>query len=240
MQGKYKMSTRISSYDVGPTRQLKPSSILMLMQEAAGRHLECDGLSYEFMREKGIVFLLVKEAIKVIDLPRCGDEITIETWFERTSGVQFLRGMLFCDAAGKTLIEALTYWIIANPDSHKILRPSSFPFVMPSVESKGINVSAQRITMPENAQNVGKRTVRYSDIDCNNHMNNAVYADLVCDYFPGGLEKRNFSSFQINFEGEAAFGEDINIKTGVNEAGVAVFEGTIGGRKCFEAIAAVE
>jgi acyl-ACP thioesterase len=240
MQGKYAMNTRISSYDVGPMRRLKPSSILMLIQETAGRHLECDGLSYEFMRDKGIVFLLVKEAIKVVDLPRCSDEITIETWFERTSGVQFLRGMSFCDAKGKTLLEALTYWIIANPDTHKILRPSSFPFDMPSVESKGIDVCAQRITMPENTQNVGVRTVRYSDIDCNNHMNNAVYADLICDYFPGGLGQRELRSFQVNFEGEAVLGEEINIRTGVDETGTAVFEGTIGGRKCFEAIAAVK
>jgi acyl-ACP thioesterase len=235
MVGKYIMKSRVSSFEVGRTRKLKPSAILMLIQEAAGRHLESDGLSYEFMRSKGIVFLLVKEAVKISRLPSCGEEISIETWFERTTGAQFLRGMRFLDEDEGILIEAQTCWIIANPQTHRIMRPSAFPFEMPCVGRDGITVEPERIKLPETAVEAGIREVRYSDIDCNNHMNNAVYIDIACDYFPGGLGEREISQFQINYEGEASLGDQIKVRTEAIESG-AVFEGTINGHKCFETL----
>lgn len=234
MVGKFSMKTRISSFEVDKTRNLRPSAILMLMQEVAGRHLESDGFSYEVMRSKGIVFLLVKEAVKIFRLPHCRDEVTMTTWFEETKGAQFLRGMQISDEKG-LLIEAQTYWVIADPETHKILRPTALPFDMPCVGCDDIKTSARKIKI-EDAKDAGVREVRYSDIDCNNHMNNSVYADIVCDFFPGGLGDRNLSEFQINFEGEATLGEKIKVKTALS-ADEAVFEGTIEGRKCFLAYA---
>lgn len=239
MEQQFSMKLRVSSYDVGPTRRLRPSVVLMMMQEAAGRHLEGDGLSYEKMRDSGIVFLLVKEAVKVTELPYYGDEITIKTWFEKTSGVQFLRGMRFCGADGRTLLEAHTCWVIADPATHRILRPGAFPFEMPCALEQAV-VSERRILAPGNAEIAGTRTVRYSDIDCNHHMNNSVYADLICDFFPGGMGDKELCAFQIDFEGEASLGDEILVKTAVEEGGGAVFEGTVNGHKCFKAYAAAK
>ena len=96
-------------------------------------HLAQDGLTYEYMRSKGIVFLLVKLAIAVKRMPRCEENITVETWFERTEGAKFVRNMRFLSETGEILLEADTRWIIADPDTHRILRPSALPFKMPEV-----------------------------------------------------------------------------------------------------------
>lgn len=245
MDGKYDMKLRITSYDVGPSRTLKPSSMLRIMQEVAGRHLEQDGLTYEFMRSKGIVFLLVKQAVKVSKLPRCEDDITAETWFESTKGAKFVRNMRFLGNQGEILIEAATLWIIADPRTHRILRPGAFPFKMPPVGGDTVNVEISRIILPDTARDKGIRAVRWSDIDCNNHMNNAVYADIICDYFPVASMERGASvnmelrNFQIDFNGEAALGDEISIKTAADAQGGAVFEGTIEGRRCFMASASL-
>lgn len=237
MVGKFSMKTKISSFEVDKTRNLRPSAILMLMQEVAGQHLESDGYSYEVMRHEGFVFLLVKEAVNINRLPHCRDEVTLTTWFEKTKAAQFLRAMQVTDEKG-LLIEAQTYWIIADPQTHKILRPTALPFEMPCLGTDGVKTSARKIRV-ENGADAGVREVRYSDIDCNNHMNNSVYADIVCDYFPGGLGDRSLKFFQINFEGEATLGEKISVKTEADEDG-ALFEGTIDGRKCFSAYAKAE
>lgn len=237
MESKYSMPVRVTSYDVGASRTLKPSSILKLMQETAGRHLDGAGLTYEAMRSKGVVFLIVKMAVDIISLPKYDDEITVETRFERTEGVKFVRSFRFFDGTGNPLIGASTFWIIADPDTHRILRPSAFPFERPEGLNGGFPIDFAKITLPDTASDAGVRRVRWSDIDCNSHMNNAVYADIVCDFFPGGLGKRQLRHFQIDFEGEAVLGDEINIKTAVNDDGAALFEGTIGGRRCFKALA---
>lgn len=235
MDGTYRMKLRVTSHDVGPERTLKPSSMLGMMQETAGRHLAQDGLTYEVMRAQGIVFLLVTQAVRITKLPHCDDEIEIVTSFERTRGARFVRGMRFFDKDGLSLIEASTLWIIADPATHRILRPGALPFELPKAGENPVGVEAKRIELPAGAGAAGVRTVRWSDIDCNRHMNNAVYADLVCDYYPGGFEGKSLGYLQIDFTGEAALGDDIEIKTTAAPDGTAVFEGTIKGKSCFRA-----
>lgn len=239
VDAKFALKTRVTSYDVGPTRTLKPSSVLKMMQETAGMHLAQDGLTYEYMRSSGIVFLLVKLAVAVKRMPRCEENIKIETWFERTEGVKFVRDMRFLSEASELLLEADTRWIIADPNNHRILRPSAFPFEMPEVGGDTVKISVSRIVVPDGAVNAGSRLVRWSDIDCNNHMNNAVYADIICDFYPQGLGFNELGSFQINFDGEASLGDEISIKTAADARGGAVISGTVSGRRCFTSHLAV-
>lgn len=235
MDTRFFMKMRVTSYDVGPTRTLKPSALMKLMQEVAGRHLAQDGLTYEYMRERGIVFLLVRLAATISRMPCCDEEITVETWFERTEGVRFIRDIRFCDEKGEVFAEIATHWIIADPHTHKILRPSAFPFNMPAFGGETVKAIVSKIQVPDILQEAGTRIVRWSDIDCNNHMNNAVYADLLCDYYPGGLGRRELSFFQIDFDGETALGDKINIKTATDPNGCAMITGTVNTHKCFTA-----
>lgn len=232
MDTTYTMETRISSYEVGPNRRLRPSVALMLMQEAAGLHLECDGLSYERMRKSGVVFLLVREAVRAARWPGYGERVTVCTWFERTAGARFLRGFRFADEAGKELLAAQSVWVIADPRSHRVLRPKEFPFVLPEA-GEGAPVEERRLRLPEGAAPAGAREVRLSDIDCNGHMNNAIYADLLCDYFPGGLKNREFSAFQIDYEAETTQGERIELAAAPAPEGGALLAGAVEGRRCF-------
>lgn len=236
LDNKYRLKVRITSYDVGMNRRLKPSSILRIIQEAASRHLEQDGLTYEYMRSKGVVFLLVKECVKINSYPRCEDIVTAETWFHGYEGVAFVREVRFLSEAGETLIEAQTNWVTADPETHRIIRPSMFPFSMPEVSDCVANVKPRRIRIPKDAEMAGIREVRFSDIDCNSHMNNTVYADIMCDYFPGSLSERELREFQIEYSNEALLGDKITILTAASEDGY-LFEGKVGDKKCFAAFA---
>ncbi|HEX2938839.1 MAG TPA: acyl-ACP thioesterase domain-containing protein [Ruminiclostridium sp.] len=233
----YRMKVRLTSYDVGPDRTLKPSSLLRIIQEVAGRHLEQDGLSYEHMRSKGIVFLLARECVKIKSHPHCEETITAETWFHKCEGVRFVRNVRLLNEGGQVLIEAATQWIITDPETHKILRPSEFTFSMPRIEENCVNLDFRKIKMPQGAAAAGTRAVRWSDIDCNCHMNNTVYADIICDFFPGGMFDRKLSEFQIDYSNEALLGDEINVLTAETEDGGCCFEGAVEGKKCFIAFA---
>lgn len=239
MDTTYTMETRISSYEVGPSRRLRPSVALMLMQEAAGLHLEGDGLSYERMRQSGAVFLLVREAVRAARWPGYGERVAVRTWFERTAGARFLRGFRFTGKAGEELLAAQSVWVLADPRSHRVLRPKEFPFTLPEA-GEGAPVEERRLRLPSGAAPAGVREVRLSDIDCNGHMNNAVYADLLCDYFPGGLGNRELSAFQIDYEAEATRGERIELAAAPAPEGGALLAGAAEGRRCFTGWALAE
>ena len=69
-----------------------------------------------------------------------------------------------------------------------------------------------RFRIPSDAQfeEAASHTVRYSEIDCNRHMNNTNYPDMLCNRIPE-MEKKEVKEFCINFLSEAPYNESIKI-----------------------------
>lgn len=215
--------------------RLRLSSVLRFMQEAAGRHLEGGGFTYEKMREEGTVFLLTRIGLRILRLPAWRETAAVETWFAGTEGAHFVRNMRFSDERGRTLIEAQTLWVTVNPETHRILRPNAGQFGMTPVVDRPSAIRAERISAPKGAPVAGRREIRYTDLDYNHHLNNAVYADLLCDYFPGGFFGREIEELQINFLGEALLGETVVITAGEDAGGRVAFSGSTEAHRCFTA-----
>ncbi len=237
------MPLKLSSFDIGAMRRMKYSVILRLLQEAAGRQLERAGLSYSILREKyEMVFLLIQAAVKIKELPKAGQNLIAETWFCGLDGARFLRGLrIYAD--GNACIEVGSQWIIANPDTHRIIRPSHFPNMeaFPIKKNDPLPVSFEKMqkgALFEENQKLAtfNRRVQYSDLDQNLHLTNAAYVDLLCDYFPGGFSGNQFSMLQIEFVKEARLDETIQIRS-IRKENHIRYEGRLGKKTCFLASA---
>ena len=68
----------------------------------------------------------------------------------------------------------------------------------------------RRIRQPEGELTLlGKRDIRYSDIDYNMHMNNTRYPDMLCDFMP--MDKiQSISEMTLEFLHESALGDTLN------------------------------
>ena len=57
---------------------------------------------------------------------------------------------------------------------------------------------------------IGSKTVLFSMLDSNEHLNNALYADLIVDFIPS--EKvRNIKGFTLDYVKEAKLGDKIEM-----------------------------
>lgn len=235
MVDKYRMEYTVNSYEVDCTRRLRLSAFLRLLQEAAGRHLDGDGMTYEAMRDAGFVFLLMQERLLLTRRPAYDEKIAVETWCRRVRGAEFIRDVRFLDADG-VLAQAETAWVLVDPEKHRILRPGVFPRPFTQLPEK-TDAALKKPALPDSMEEVGTKIVRFSDIDCNDHLNNAVYADIVCDFFPGGMRGLEPEDFSISYLGEAGEGEEITVHAAAQPAAegktAAVFEGRVGDRRCF-------
>lgn len=237
---KFSLPFTVTSNDVGPSRTLKPVSVMRYIQEVAGVHLKESGLSYEFMKENGIVFLIVKIAVKTIRHPVCGENLKVETWFEKLKGAKFLRDICIYDSDNKPVIISKSLWVAANPATHRIVRPRDYPFEIPEQSDSTVDVDYEDIDNKELPDFSACKEVLWSDIDYNYHMNNSIYASIICDYFPNGLGDKKIDFFEIDFEGEAKLCNKIDIKGYNYNDSVVSYFGTIGGSKCFKALAVVK
>lgn len=235
-EGCFAQPVRISSYETDLFSNMKLSSMARYFQEIAGRQLRENGLSYAFLREKGYVFLITKLNLLVHRYPQHMQDVVFETWAKPLGkGAEFVRCYEVRDLQGALLAEATTHWVLANPDTHKIVRPSSWPYTMPMVERSTKPAERYKIAKNTAAADVGARSVRFSDLDYNGHLNNAIYLDIIGDFLPLDILQYAVTEIRVLFRHEARLGDCIQICAGQANGDLYTSCGMVDGKVCYEA-----
>lgn len=170
----------ISSYDSNPKSTLRFSSLLKYMQEVALADCASYGATYAAMREQSMVFVLIRSSVQLDGLIRSGDVISIKTWSQSIKGASFYRDFIF-SRGGKRVGGARTQWVLLNYETRKICKPSTFKWPLVHFEERsGVEISG----IMTDGELCGRREdslVRYSLLDENAHLNNALYLDVLDD-----------------------------------------------------------
>ena len=216
----------------------KISYLMRAVQQIASDQLDALGLHFEKLFAEGMVFLLSREHIVIHKPLKAGEKITVTTWPVKAKGAQFRRTVIITDENGERMASIYTGWTLADPVQHKILRPSAFPYALnisePAEEGEE-KIAGLRPNRAEETEKGLPLAVRYSNTDCNGHLNNAVYGDLALDCLPlEVLETQRPSEFYIQFSREAKYGSCVETKIGKTEDGWYIC-GTLGEENCFEA-----
>ncbi|NLN81585.1 MAG: hypothetical protein GX136_03470 [Clostridiales bacterium] len=236
----YTWDMRITSFDVGQDRKLKLSSQLKLQQEVGERQFEQGGLGFEELVRNGLAFVITRTNSVIHRRPEFNQEIRLTTWHRSSKGVQFFRCYQFYDKNGEPLIESVSAFVLVDPDTHKILRPSVFSSFAVTEQPDRLNgcPDPEKCSLPNGLQSAGFRDVRWSDTDYNGHLNNAVYADIIMDALPRETRNRDIKGFTISFLNEALEGEIIELAAGIRhgESGDRAWvSGSHSRGRCFDA-----
>lgn len=235
----YTWKYKITSYDVGLDRRLKLSNQLKLQQEVGEIQLDKGGLGYNNLYDFGFAFVLTHLNTVIYKAPVFGETIQLRTWSRGTKGIQFFRCYQFLDSDGNLLIDSVTAFALVDTLEHKLLRPNVFDrFGVRCLSECNSCPDPSRLKLPEGMEYAGTRTIRWSDIDYNGHVNNSVYADIACDAIPGGMQNKHVTMLSISFLHEALEGNDIILKTTTikkDNKREAYISGSIENQRCFDA-----
>lgn len=214
MQTSFSFAFTVPYPDCDINGRMRVSNVMRHVQQIGGAHLDSLGLTYKKMADDGVVLLLSKEGMTIKRLPEGGERIRIETTPRKPKGGALLRDCTFYDEQGRDIIFVETTWVAADTVTHRIIRPSELKYdIIPSLEEKEYAVTSMRVREPKDAETVGERVVRFSDIDCNRHLTNAVYADIVYDFLPPDVaEQYAPKTFFVHFQHEASLGEVLTIR----------------------------
>lgn len=185
-----------------------PSALLTFMQETANHHLSALGAPLDEIRDtKGVGFLLSKLALQVYTPLHAYDKIDVETWVGDDHGFRFHRAFRIL-RDNETVAEALTVWALVRLSDHSLVRVEEFdvPFRPEALPDIKLPV---RIRFPlDPLIDRGTRTVRYSDADYNEHMNNTRYPNMLCDFLPN-MHGKYVSALNLSYVNEAHLGETL-------------------------------
>lgn len=213
----FKRSDVTAYYECDVTNKLKLSGVLRYMQQTSSLHLCSLGLPVEKLFHENLVFLLTKTNLKIHRLPVCNEGLTIGTAPTEIIGPRFIREYFIDNAEGERLVSAYSLWVLCDVSSHKILRPSAFPYdfkLHPTELCGAVGDIAIPKNIPDDSTCTGIQIpVRYSHLDVNHHVNNCFYADFVCDALPySELTTRGISKVALCFQAEASLGETLDIE----------------------------
>lgn len=210
------IDARIESYDVQPNDLIRPSALFRMFQKSAGDDLDQRGLTYDRLREHGIVFVLSKMTVTFFRDIRSYDQVAIKTFPRGCKGVAFHRDFdVLVD--GMRAAYANSSWAIIDVNDRKLLRPGAIEVVgtIPVELDDVYPIEDKRIRFQTSEMNrTDVREVYYAQIDRNGHMNNTFYPDIVYDYLPEAMRQTDVGkTMTIYYSGEILCGEKMDIYT---------------------------
>lgn len=202
----------VSTQDCDLNDIIHASAVLKYFQETATLQYDRNGPTLAELREKGKAFILSKVNMMIYGLAHRFDSLRVETWTCANSGAAFNR----CGAMynGKELIaEIHSVWALVMIADKSICKAADNPFNFGDEPMLKLDMPA-RVHVPNSlALNyAGERRIVYSDLDINNHMNNAYYPNMFCDFLPDGtMRGKRVKYISINYINESAAGEILKI-----------------------------
>lgn len=208
---KYSERYEIRWHDTDACRHMRPSQILMYMQETSNRHVAAIGMPLDDLRdEKHLAFILSRMRVAIYRRPAAFEQIEVQTWTNPARGFSSERS--FRMLCGEEIVaEATSTWALLGTEDRKLHRPEETGYAFEDEEAVDTGLPVRiRIPADLTLENLGERRIVYSDLDYNMHMNNTHYPDMLCDYLPlEDVEK--IRGFSLSYLHEAAYGNRITV-----------------------------
>ena len=237
-ENSYSRQEELTFWDCDRNKRARIAALLSKAAVFAGYDYDARGLTHEYLRGLGQAFLLSRLAMAIHEIPRAQEVLTITTWENGAKGAHLQRVYEMRDQAGRLRVSVKSDWILVDPVSRRILRPAAFtakPLTCCPVELDCPD--PKKIVLPhEGLEDLGCRTIRWSDLDGNGHLYSANYGDIIWDYLPCDLQERTPREFYINYNHEATLGETLRLVGFRNGDGSYLMEALGPDAACFTAL----
>jgi acyl-ACP thioesterase len=172
--------------DVDRENVLTLQGVFKLLQEAAIAHASQHHTGTTAMVTRGESWVLKRMAVAIERYPRYGEPLRVETW---SSGIRDFKGCrefrVFAGAGARDelVIQGTSLWVYVSMRTRSIVRvPPEVADGFPS-HSGGVfcpDLEELALAAPHTAgADVLSVSLRYSDVDANDHVNNTAYLDLL-------------------------------------------------------------
>lgn len=191
--------------------RMKPSAILYLAQEMGGRHSALMSLDYDSLARRNLFWAVTRHRVQVTRLPALGEKVRVETWPLPTTRAAFPRSVVAYDAQGNELFRCITLWVLMDLDTRKMIVPGkSGIMVVGTIRGNELPAPAGLIPKPLGTQSL--RTVAFTDLDRNGHMNNTRCMDWIADLLPSRFhERHSVTDFTVCYLAEAREQQELRL-----------------------------
>lgn len=177
----FRFSRPIVHAEVDAKFGLTLEGLMNHLQEAAIAHADSAGFGTERVRAEQTAWLLHRAGLAVIRTPRLGEQLDTATWITSSAGSRARRSFE-ASVGGEAVARASYVWVYfdavrkmprrIDAAMNTEFRPEGGEPAVPGVE----DLPRVAIANPTFEAEI---TLRYTDFDSNDHVNNSIYANFV-------------------------------------------------------------
>ena len=204
-----KYDLRTSDFDM--FNNIKPSSVLDLFQDIAGRHAEEIGVGAEAMHSRSYLWVLVKSRFQVITQPEINQNVVIKSWPLPPNKFIYRREYSIENENGEKLIVGSSEWVVMHSERRRLVATGDLYTLSDGFHNEiNFGEKLEKVEDFETDNSPYEVTPGFSELDVNNHVNNTKYANFVYD----AIDPENdfeIDVFQIDYRKEVLKGEKLYI-----------------------------
>ena len=210
----YQKKYIVSNNDVDKQFKLKIPAIFRYFQDVALLATEAVGADSISLSKKNIDWVITRMAVEIKRLPKCDEEITVCTHPGKDMAMLYPRYFYIMDAKGEIIVSSSSIWALIDNTTRKVIVDRDVISKLPPENYDCQLALPEKIALPVNKQFIEKRTIHYSDLDFNSHMNNVRYVELLMDAHDSTFyDKHSVKSITLNYMKELKEKEAVEVYT---------------------------
>ena len=211
MESIYTQDFTVSGNCVDCFGNLKLSTLLYFAQEVAGKHFDRIAMTYEQLASRGMFWAIIRQRVSITRLPKSGETIRVETWPMPNTRVAFPRHVAAYDESGNELFRCISLWVLMDLESRAMILPGKSGIALPGT-TQGNELLPPASLPAKQLRNHRSRSVCFTDLDRNGHMNNTKYLDWISDLLPSDFHKAHSPrEFTVCYLSEAREGQALTL-----------------------------
>ena len=215
MNNTYKLNHTVEYSEVDSFYKLRLDHIFSYFQNIADLHskeMGTDGIA--LLKKSNVFWVLTKVKLKIAELPRFDENITIETWPLRAKGIRYDRDFRITNTE-TVMVMGSSEWCTIDYSTHRLRRVDSVAYPQDMDFREDRSGVGDYIKIKEAVCDTDYHhsyIASFVDIDTNKHTNNVAYLRMILNCFsPDEFESIKIDEIQVNFLSQTFYSNEIKI-----------------------------
>lgn len=214
----------VNSVNINLNKRLGLYGMLGILQDVGTIHAEILGVGYEQMLASNNFWVFIQQKIRMQRWPQWRETIRVRTWPRKIAGLKAYRDYAIF-VGDEKIGDSVAAFMVLNGETRRPVAPQIDESIHTKVTEKVLDYIPEKIQLPATLELKNTITVRNSDLDMNNHVNNTKYSQWILDSIPIDYHRQFVvQEFDINFIAETHLGDQIDIHLLVNDDGSDVID----------------
>lgn len=203
----YELSEQIGASRTDNTGKLRLVSAIDILQDCSMLWLQSEPTFSNCLDDNGWFMIMASRQVNVERLPNYLESVTVKTWIYECQKSLGYRNTVMFDERGEVCVSSWCIGAFVDREKGKFIK-----LPLEVIESLSIDEKFDMEYLPKKIKAADTYSVspqiplRRSDIDINNHVNNARYVEMACEVLPEDFAPRRM---RVEYKKAAVWGDAI-------------------------------